>query len=110
MSTTPGGPDYLDTTGPDRSAPSDDNRKRLVVLGGLVAGAAVVAAGVSVIDGKVVSDVDDEVAEVAGWLSPRIGGVGAMTRAFLLMNTLEAAERAADRDAAAAGDAGTLDP
>jgi hypothetical protein len=45
MSTTPGGPDYLDTTGPDRSAPSDDNRKRLVVLGGLVAGAAVVAGG-----------------------------------------------------------------
>lgn len=73
-------------------------------------GAAVIAAGVSVIDGKVVSDVDDKVAEVAGWLSPRIGGVGAMTRAFLLMNTLEAAERAADRDAAAAGDAGTLDP
>jgi methylenetetrahydrofolate dehydrogenase (NADP+)/methenyltetrahydrofolate cyclohydrolase len=73
-------------------------------------GAAVVAAGVSVIDGKVVSDVDDEVAEVAGWLSPRIGGVGAMTRAFLLMNTLEAAERSADRGAAAAGDAGTLDP
>ena len=59
-------------------------------------GAAVVAAGVSVIDGKVVSDVDDAVADVAGWLSPRIGGVGAMTRAFLLMNTLEAAERAAD--------------
>jgi methylenetetrahydrofolate dehydrogenase (NADP+)/methenyltetrahydrofolate cyclohydrolase len=71
-------------------------------------GAAVVAAGVSVIDGKVVSDVDDQVGEVAGWLSPRIGGVGAMTRAFLLMNTLEAAERAADRDAALAGDAGTL--
>ncbi len=58
-------------------------------------GAAVIAAGVSVIDGKVVSDVDDAVADVAGWLSPRIGGVGAMTRAFLLMNTLEAAERAA---------------
>ncbi len=37
-----------------------------------------------------VSDVADEVAEVAGWLSPRIGGVGAMTRAFLLVNTVEA--------------------
>lgn len=72
-------------------------------------GAAVVAAGVSVIDGKVVSDVADEVADVAGWLSPRIGGVGAMTRAFLLMNTLEAAERAADVAAAASPPAGTLD-
>ena len=73
-------------------------------------GAAVIAAGVSVIDGKVVSDVADEVAEVAGWLSPRIGGVGAMTRAFLLMNTLEAAERAADLAAGAAAGTGNLDP
>jgi len=58
-------------------------------------GAAVVAAGVSFRDGKVVSDVDESVAEVAGWLSPRIGGVGPMTRAMLLVNTVEAAERAA---------------
>ena len=58
-------------------------------------GAAVVAAGVSFVDGKAVSDVDDGVAEVAGWLSPRIGGVGPLTRAFLLLNTIEAAERAA---------------
>ena len=80
-------------------------------------GAAVIAAGVSVVDGKVVSDVTDDVAEVAGWLSPRIGGVGAMTRAFLLLNTLEAAERAADGAAGraaelavgAAGGAGTLE-
>lgn len=56
-------------------------------------GAAVVAAGVSFHDGKAVSDVADDVAEVAGWLSPRIGGVGPLTRAFLLLNTLEAAER-----------------
>ncbi|MHB1138321.1 MAG: tetrahydrofolate dehydrogenase/cyclohydrolase catalytic domain-containing protein [Microthrixaceae bacterium] len=58
-------------------------------------GAAVVAAGVSFVDGKAVSDVDDAVADVAGWLSPRIGGVGPLTRAFLLLNTIEAAERAA---------------
>ena len=32
---------------------------------------------------------------VAGWLSPRVGGVGPMTRAMLLVNTVEAAERAA---------------
>jgi methylenetetrahydrofolate dehydrogenase (NADP+)/methenyltetrahydrofolate cyclohydrolase len=58
-------------------------------------GAAVVAAGVSFRDGKLVSDVADDVAEVAGWLSPRVGGVGPMTRACLLLNTVEAAERAA---------------
>ena len=36
----------------------------------------------------------DDVADVASWLSPRIGGVGPMTRAMLLRNTVEAAERA----------------
>jgi len=58
-------------------------------------GAAVVAAGVSFRDGKLVSDVDDAVAEVAGFLSPRVGGVGPMTRAMLLANTVAAAERSA---------------
>ena len=33
--------------------------------------------------------------EVAGWITPVPGGVGPMTRAMLLVNTLEAAERAA---------------
>jgi methylenetetrahydrofolate dehydrogenase (NADP+)/methenyltetrahydrofolate cyclohydrolase len=32
---------------------------------------------------------------VAGWITPRLGGVGPMTVAFLLRNTVEAAERAA---------------
>ncbi len=58
-------------------------------------GAAVVAAGVSFDGRKLLSDVADEVAEVAGWLSPRIGGVGPMTRAMLLENTVAAAERRA---------------
>ena len=44
---------------------------------------------------KIVSDVADDVAEVASWLSPRIGGVGPMTRAMLLGNTVAAAERRA---------------
>jgi methylenetetrahydrofolate dehydrogenase (NADP+)/methenyltetrahydrofolate cyclohydrolase len=42
----------------------------------------------------------DEVAEVAGWLTPRIGGVGPMTRAMLLSNCVDAAERHAARAAA----------
>ena len=56
-------------------------------------GAAVVAAGVTFEGKRLVSDVADEVAEVAGWLSPRIGGVGPMTRAMLLANCVDAAER-----------------
>lgn len=56
-------------------------------------GAAVVAAGVSFEAKKLRSDVADEVEEVAGWLSPRIGGVGPMTRAMLMANTVAAAER-----------------
>lgn len=38
-------------------------------------------------------DVDPAVAEVAGWLSPNPGGVGPMTRALLLQNVVDAAER-----------------
>ena len=56
-------------------------------------GAVVVGAGVTFEGRRVVSDVDEGVAEVASWLSPRIGGVGPMTRAMLLVNTVEAAER-----------------
>lgn len=56
-------------------------------------GAVVVAAGVSFVDGKVVSDAADDVADAAAWITPRIGGVGPMTRAMLLSNAVGAAER-----------------
>lgn len=56
-------------------------------------GAAVLDAGVSRVDGKLAGDVAADVAEVAGWLSPNPGGVGPMTRAMLLTNVVEAAER-----------------
>jgi hypothetical protein len=45
MSTTPGGPEYLDTTGPADAEPGNDNRKRLIALGALGATAVVVAGG-----------------------------------------------------------------
>jgi methylenetetrahydrofolate dehydrogenase (NADP+) / methenyltetrahydrofolate cyclohydrolase len=46
--------------------------------------------------GKLCGDVDFEgVKEVAGWITPVPGGVGPMTRAMLLVNTIEAAERTA---------------
>jgi methylenetetrahydrofolate dehydrogenase (NADP+) / methenyltetrahydrofolate cyclohydrolase len=64
-------------------------------------GAAVLDVGVSRDEnGRIVGDVHPGVAEVAGWLSPNPGGVGPMTRALLLQNVVEAAERAA-ADAAA---------
>ena len=67
----------------------------LVTPGMVKPGAAVVAAGTTFEGRKVLSDVDERVAEVAGWLSPRLGGVGPMTRAMLLQNAVAAAETAA---------------
>ncbi len=57
-------------------------------------GAAVVGAGVTFEGRRVLSDVEESVAEVAGWITPRLGGVGPMTRTMLLSNTVRAAERA----------------
>ncbi|THG29791.1 bifunctional methylenetetrahydrofolate dehydrogenase/methenyltetrahydrofolate cyclohydrolase [Naasia lichenicola] len=62
-------------------------------------GAAVLDVGVTrVIDhetgkAKLTGDIDPAVAEVAGWLSPNPGGVGPMTRALLVANVVQAAER-----------------
>lgn len=56
-------------------------------------GAAVVAAGTSWSGKKLMSDLADDVAEVAAWITPRIGGVGPMTRAMLLRNAVLAAEK-----------------
>jgi methylenetetrahydrofolate dehydrogenase (NADP+)/methenyltetrahydrofolate cyclohydrolase len=56
-------------------------------------GAAVVGAGVTMDGRRVVPDVEEACAEVAGWITPRLGGVGPTTRAMLLRQTVEAAER-----------------
>jgi methylenetetrahydrofolate dehydrogenase (NADP+)/methenyltetrahydrofolate cyclohydrolase len=61
-------------------------------------GAVVLDVGVSRVedeDGKarVTGDVEPEARNVASWLSPNPGGVGPMTRAMLLANVVEAAER-----------------
>ena len=56
-------------------------------------GAAVLDVGVSRVDGKIAGDVAADVAEVAGFVAPNPGGVGPMTRAMLLTNVVEAAER-----------------
>jgi methylenetetrahydrofolate dehydrogenase (NADP+) / methenyltetrahydrofolate cyclohydrolase len=58
-------------------------------------GAAVLDVGISRTEAGIVGDVDPGVAEVAGYLAPMPGGVGPMTRAMLLANVVEAAERVA---------------
>ena len=59
-------------------------------------GATVIDVGINRVDGKLVGDVAfDEVAKVAGAISPVPGGVGPMTIAMLLRNTLVAAHRRA---------------
>jgi methylenetetrahydrofolate dehydrogenase (NADP+)/methenyltetrahydrofolate cyclohydrolase len=72
--------------------------KRNVLTADMVKpGAVVIDVGMNTNDeGKLCGDVDFAgVREVAGWITPVPGGVGPMTRAMLLVNTLEAAERAA---------------
>ena len=62
-------------------------------------GAVVIDVGINrLADGKLVGDVDfDRVKERAGWITPVPGGVGPMTIAMLLHNTLESAKRAAGK-------------
>jgi methylenetetrahydrofolate dehydrogenase (NADP+) / methenyltetrahydrofolate cyclohydrolase len=55
------------------------------------AGAAVVDVGITRTADGLVGDVDPTVAEVAGFLTPVPGGVGPMTIALLLQNTVRAA-------------------
>jgi methylenetetrahydrofolate dehydrogenase (NADP+)/methenyltetrahydrofolate cyclohydrolase len=72
--------------------------KRNVLTADMVKpGAVVIDVGMNRNDeGKLCGDVDfDGVKEVAGWITPVPGGVGPMTIAMLLVNTLESAERAA---------------
>ena len=54
-------------------------------------GAAVIGGGLTREGKRILSDVDESVGEIAGWITPRLGGVGPMTRAMLLKNTVDAA-------------------
>ena len=66
-----------------------------IITGDMVKpGAAVLDVGVSRVDGKLAGDVAPDVWDVAGWVSPNPGGVGPMTRAMLLSNIVEMAEKA----------------
>ena len=74
---------------------------RIVTADAVKDGAVVLDVGVSREEdpetgkSKIVGDVDPAVAEVAAWMSPNPGGVGPMTRALLLKNVVDVAERAA---------------
>jgi len=70
----------------------------IVAAANVKPGAIVLDVGVSRVtnpDGttRIAGDVDDDVREVAAWVSPNPGGVGPMTRALLLKNVVEIAER-----------------
>jgi len=58
-------------------------------------GAAILDVGITRTDAGLVGDVAPEVRDIAGWVAPMPGGVGPMTRAMLLANVVEAAERSA---------------
>jgi methylenetetrahydrofolate dehydrogenase (NADP+) / methenyltetrahydrofolate cyclohydrolase len=74
-------------------------RPGLVTADMIRPGAAVVDVGITRTDAGLAGDVHPGVAEVAGWLAPVPGGVGPMTRAMLLANVVEAAERGFDPEA-----------
>jgi methylenetetrahydrofolate dehydrogenase (NADP+)/methenyltetrahydrofolate cyclohydrolase len=60
-------------------------------------GSTVIGGGVRYEGRKLLPDVDESCEEVAGAITPRVGGVGPTTVAMLFRNAVEAAERAADR-------------
>lgn len=66
---------------------------RLITGAHVRPGAAVIDVGINRVEGKLVGDVAyEEAVEVAGAITPVPGGVGPMTRAMLLVNTVTAAE------------------
>jgi len=78
-------------------------RPKMVTADMVKPGAVVIDVGINRLpDGSLCGDVDFAgVREVAGWITPVPGGVGPMTIAMLLANTIEAAQQAADRAAGA---------
>ena len=58
-------------------------------------GAALLDVGVSRVDGKLTGDIHPDCWDKAGFVSPNPGGVGTLTRAFLVRNIVERAEKLA---------------
>lgn len=70
-------------------------RTDLVTAAMVRPGAAVVGVGITYLDGQMVSDIADDVAGVARWVTPRHGSVGSLTRAMLLKNLVDIADEKA---------------
>lgn len=70
-------------------------KAHFITAGDIKAGAAILDVGITRTDAGLLGDVDPAVRQVAGFLAPMPGGVGPMTRAMLLANVVEAAERSA---------------
>ena len=69
-------------------------KARFVTAEMIKPGAIVIDVGINRVDGKLAGDVDFAAArEIAGWITPVPGGVGPMTIAMLMKNTVTAAER-----------------
>ncbi|MFL6025771.1 MAG: bifunctional methylenetetrahydrofolate dehydrogenase/methenyltetrahydrofolate cyclohydrolase [Friedmanniella sp.] len=71
-------------------------RPGLVTAEMIKPGAVCVDVGITRTEAGLVGDLDPSVREVASWVAPVPGGVGPMTRAMLLTNVVERAERLAD--------------
>jgi methylenetetrahydrofolate dehydrogenase (NADP+)/methenyltetrahydrofolate cyclohydrolase len=63
----------------------------------LTPGVVVVGGGVRYEGRRLLPDVDEACEQVAGWITPRVGGVGPTTIAMLFRNAVECAERRASR-------------
>jgi methylenetetrahydrofolate dehydrogenase (NADP+)/methenyltetrahydrofolate cyclohydrolase len=74
------------------------NRQRFILKGEMIKeGAVVIDVGTSRVNGKLAGDADFEsVSNRASWVTPVPGGVGLMTRAMLLKNTVSAASVASE--------------
>lgn len=69
-------------------------RARFVTAEMVKPGAIVIDVGINRVNGKLTGDVDfDNVRDIASWITPVPGGVGPMTIAMLMKNTVTAAER-----------------
>ena len=75
-------------------------RPGLVTADMIAPGAVCVDVGITRTSAGLVGDLDPGVREVASWVAPMPGGVGPMTRAMLLTNVVEAAERSLARSTA----------
>ena len=71
-------------------------RPGLVTADMVKPGAVCVDVGITRTEQGLVGDLDPSVREVASWVAPVPGGVGPMTRAMLLSNVVDRAERLAD--------------